>query len=84
MPPSCSPPATLFANSQQWPYKKQLRFASTATNVADSGPFLAAVRELWPRGAYRMQRGAGKGYYSDIHTESGFDVDVLTYNQTPR
>jgi len=67
----------------QWPYRKQLRFASTAKAVEDDEAFQVAVKELWPSGCYRMVRGSGKGFYSRIETSTGFNVDILTYNQTP-
>lgn len=67
-----------------WPYKKQLRFISTTQMVGDGDPFQVAVRELWPKGRYTQRRGTGKGYFSHITSDTGFDTDVLTYNQHPQ
>lgn len=75
----------LFAHPvyQRWPYRKQLRFSSTAKSVEDGEAFQVAIAELWPRQRYEMSRGAGKSYYSAIESDTGYHVDVLTYNQTP-
>lgn len=68
---------------KDWPYKRSLRFASTAKSVEDGGAFQTAIRELWPKGRYIQSRGSGRGYFSYIETDKGFEVDVLTYNQAP-
>ncbi|KKN22447.1 hypothetical protein LCGC14_0914970, partial [marine sediment metagenome] len=72
----------LFAGAvfKNWPFPKQLRFVSTTVNVSDNEAFQTAIQMLWPRGEYRMKRGGGKGYYSEIQAND-FTVDVLSFNQ---
>ena len=65
----------------KWPYRKELRIVSTSKAVEDNEAIQTAIAELWPKGRFDMARGAGKGYYSNLSTDTGFSIDVLTYNQ---
>ena len=76
----------LFKNSpfvQNWTYPKELRIVSTTEAVKDRGPIQMAMRYQWPEGRWTQKRGTGKGYYSEGRTDTGWNWDVMTYNQHP-
>ena len=62
----------------QWP--KQIRLVSTAEEVAESGSFQAAVKKLWPSKRYTSEKQR-KPYPSLFKTDTGFVLDVMTYDQ---
>lgn len=66
---------------KKWPYRKRIRIISTTKNLEDGGSIQEAIKATFPKGRYHMTRGAGKGYYSSIYTDTGFFIDLMTYNQ---
>lgn len=68
---------------KKWPYPKFCRIVSDTKMLEDTGPVQAAIADLFPKGRYKMTRGVGKGYYSAIYCDTGFFIDLMTYNQSP-
>ncbi len=64
-----------------WPFMKSARLVTTAESLSDVGPIQKAMRMLFPFGRWSQTRGSGKGYYSQGKTDTGWDWDVMTYNQ---
>ena len=67
-----------------WPHPKSMRICSTLNAVEDRGPIQTSMRELYPDGRYQQARGTGKGYFSRGETDTGWDWDIKTYNQSPQ
>lgn len=68
---------------KQWPYKtKRFRITGTPTNVAESGPIWQEIKAVWPKDRYTADK-AGKHYFSQIETDTGWSGDVMTYEQAP-
>ncbi len=65
-----------------WPHPKNFRLVTESQLVKESGPFAAEVRKWWPRGRYEA-RNAGKQHPSEYKTDTGFFLDVMTYEQNP-
>ena len=74
----------LFAHPiyESWPYPKSARIMAPADLLVDNGPIQKAMQACWPAGRWQQSRGSGKGYYSHGETDTGWDWDVMTYNQT--
>ena len=68
----------------EWPFRKSARIVSQGDLLGDKGPIQAAMRELFPVAQYKQTRGVGKPYYSEGETDTGWDWDVKTYDQTPQ
>lgn len=56
------------------------RIAGTKENVKDSGPIFTEIEKWWPRGRYTYERG-GHSYNKIIRTDTGWLIDVLSYEQ---
>jgi hypothetical protein len=68
---------------KKWPFKtKRFRLTGTPTNLADNGAIQQALKQWWPKGRYTMDK-AGKHFYSSFKTDSGWEGDALTYEQSP-
>jgi len=65
-----------------WPYPKSGRIIGTVKNTADNGPIRKEILKWWPKGRYRSEK-ASKAYESQYWTDTGFDFDVMTYQQEP-
>jgi len=78
-----------FKNFVQWPFIdndgnpiKRIRIVGTASNVANDGPIRLEILKWWPRGRYEELK-AGQTYFSKYVTDTGWLVDVMTFNQSP-
>lgn len=67
--------------NSKWPFVKSARLASPMGSLGDKGPIQSAIASLFPPQRYIQGRGAGKGYYSQGSTDTGWTWDVLTYDQ---
>lgn len=65
-----------------WPYPKSGRIIGTTKNTADDGPIRAELKRWLPVGKWHSEK-AGKLYESQYNTNTGFDWDVMTYEQDP-
>lgn len=77
MAPSC------FASSpmiQNWPYPKRLRICSTPAELAEIGSIQTTIKELFPKGRYEALK-KGRSYPSQFLTDSGFVIDLFSYEQ---
>ena len=72
-------PADIFRN---WPYPKRIRICSTPKELESSGSLQTAIRELFPRKRYQARR-KGKTFDSEFVTDSGWIIDLFSYDQDP-
>jgi len=61
---------------------KRFRIVGTAQNTDNSGPIKTEISKWWPTSRYNCMKG-GKGYDRIYETDTGWDGDVLTFNQDP-
>jgi len=66
----------------EWPYPKSGRIIGTVKNTSDSGPIRKEIVKWWPKSRYWSEK-ANKAYESQYWTDTGFDFDVMTYQQEP-
>lgn len=66
---------------KQWPYLKKGRIVSDPTNVTKN--ILPELHRWFPAGKYTTSKG-NKTFESIWKTDTGFDFDVMTYEQDPR
>ena len=78
--PSLAAPCFAAGIFKKWPYPKRIRIISTPKEVEEIGAIQTAIQELWPRGRYDALK-KGKAYPSQFKTDTGFVVDVMTYEQ---
>ena len=64
----------------RWPHPKRARIISTPKEVEEIGSLQTAIAELFPKGRYEGKSKA-KHYPSQFNTDSGWVVDVMTYEQ---
>ncbi len=77
MAPKC------FASSpiiQNWPYPRRLRICSTPAELAEIGSIQTTIKELFPKGRYEAMK-KGRSYPSQFVTDTGFIVDLFSYEQ---
>ena len=67
---------------RNWPFLRRARLLSTKEALKDSGPVQEAILRVFPAGQYRQDRGAGTAYYSQGITSTGWQWDVMTYDQS--
>lgn len=67
---------------ENWPYPKYVRFVTESQLVKETGPMATEIRKWWPLGKYEA-KNAGKQFPSEYHTDTGFYMDVMTYEQDP-
>lgn len=65
---------------QKWPYPKRLRICSTPAELAEIGSIQTTIKELFPKGRYEALK-KGRSYPSQIVTDSGFIIDLFSYEQ---
>ena len=65
---------------QAYNYPKRGRIISTPKEVEEVGSIQTAIKDLWPKGKYQAIR-KGKSYPSQFITDTGWVVDVMTYEQ---
>lgn len=78
--PTLAPSAFSAPIFQKWPYPKRIRIISTPKEVEEIGAIQTAIQELWPRGRFEAMK-KGKAYPSQFKSDTGFVVDVMTYEQ---
>lgn len=73
---------------REWPFNdasgniiKKGRIIGTVKNTKDTGPIREEVLKWWPP-RYECAKG-GKTFYSEYVTDTGYDFDVMTYEQKP-
>lgn len=67
---------------KEWPFPhRSARLVTTSEALKDTGPIQFAMRMLFPVGRWSQTRGAGKQYYSEGKTDTGWTWDCMTYNQ---
>jgi hypothetical protein len=64
---------------KNWPYKKRIRYVSTAKNIEKIGPLFQEISTWWPKGKWEGIK-AGHNYYSQYEA-NGWVMDVMTYDQ---
>lgn len=77
MAPACFADSPLI---QKWPYPKRLRICSTPAELAEIGSIQTTIKELFPRGRYESLK-KGRSYPSQIVADSGFIIDLFSYEQ---
>lgn len=72
---------------REWPFVndggeiiKSARIICTPTNAAIGGPIDSEIQKWWPKGRYERVK-ATKSYYSKYETDTGWDFDIMTYEQ---
>lgn len=65
---------------EAWPFPKHIRIVSEPQLVLDSGPIHKEIHYWWPDGRFEG-KNAGKQYMCQYKTDTGFYVDVMTYEQ---
>ena len=65
---------------QRWPHPKRIRIVSTPKELEEIGSLQTAIKELFPAGRYEGQK-KGKAYLSQFTTDTGWIVDVFSYEQ---
>lgn len=69
-----------FAN---WPYStKSGRVTGTVKNTSEGGPIDKEIRKWWPKTRFTREK-QGKNFYCFFRTDTDFEFDVLTYEQSP-
>ena len=63
---------------REWKYRKVVRIASETETVLKT--IIPAIQEWFPAGRYVMQK-EGKTRYSSLKTDTGWQVDIMTYEQ---
>jgi len=69
----------------EWPYLKKFRIISTPTGIADN--IIPKMKAIFPSGqfaanAYKLTKD-GKQYESHITTDTGWEGNFMTYEQSP-
>jgi hypothetical protein len=69
---------------RKWPFDaKQGRVVGTVKNTADDGPIRKEIQHWWPKSRFLAEK-LGKKYYSRYLIDTGWEFDVLTYEQEPQ
>ena len=63
---------------KDWPFPKKGRIASDPENL--KGNLIATLKEWFPLGRYHTSK-AGKQYESQWKTDTGFEFDIMSYEQ---
>lgn len=69
--------APLYKN---FPYKKRGRIVSTPTNITNN--IVPELKRWFPQGKFRTAR-KGKQFESVFYTNTGWEIDLMTYEQDP-
>lgn len=65
----------------RFPYPKHIRIASDTETI--HGTTIPSLKEWLPRGRYKTTK-RGKNYEALFTTDTGFTIDILTYEQSPK
>lgn len=65
---------------KKFPYKKRGRIVSTPTNITQN--IVPELKRWFPKGRYRTAR-KGKQFESVFYTDTGWEIDLMTYEQDP-
>jgi hypothetical protein len=63
-----------------WKFPKRARIVSTPKEVEEIGAIQTTIKELWPKSRYTPHK-KGKNYPSQFKTDTGWVVDVMTFDQ---
>jgi phage terminase large subunit-like protein len=66
---------------KKWPFPKKLRIVSDPTNIEKN--IIPAMEDWFPRGRYEHWKG-NKKFFSKWETDTGWEIDIMTYEQSPR
>lgn len=78
--PSMAPECFASDMIRKWPYPKRLRICSTPAELAEIGSIQTTIKELFPVGRYEALK-KGRSYPSQFVTDTGFVVDLFSYEQ---
>lgn len=65
---------------KDWPYPKRIRIGTESGNVGEGGVIDTEIKKWWPEGRYDAKK-AGKLYFSQYSTDTGWVIDKMTYEQ---
>lgn len=65
---------------KDWKYPKRIRIVSTPKEVESIGSLQTTIEELFPKNRYEPLK-KGKSYPSQFTTDTGFVIDLMTYEQ---
>ena len=65
---------------KEWPFLKRGRIVSTPTNVSKN--IIPEMKDWFPAGRYKASKG-NKNFESIWTTDTGWDFDIMTYEQDP-
>src|SRR3990167_4553695 len=78
--PMLAPPSLRSEVFKDWKHPKRLRIISTPKEIEEIGSLQTTIAELWPKGRYEAMK-KGKAYPSQFKSDTGFVVDLMTYEQ---
>ncbi len=67
---------------KSWPHEKRGRIVGTKENVSNAGPIMTEITKWWPTGRYTFKKD-GHHYNHSIVTDTGWTIDVLSFEQSP-
>lgn len=65
-----------------WPFPKSARICSNIATLGDEGAIQTVMRSQFPAGRWSQRKGMGKPYYSEGSSDTGWNWDVMTYDQS--
>lgn len=68
---------------KEWNFPKRIRIGTESGNVKESGVIEQAINEWWPKGRFEGTK-AGLPYTSQYKTDTGFIIDIKSYEQETR
>lgn len=73
---------TCFASPvfKDWKFPKRIRIVSTPKELEEIGSLQTSILELFPKGRYEAQK-KGKAFPSQFKTDTGFVIDLMSYEQ---
>ncbi|MBI3549442.1 MAG: hypothetical protein HY078_10415 [Elusimicrobia bacterium] len=67
---------------QKWPHAKRARLCSTPRELDSIGSLQTAIKELFPKNRYTARK-KGKPFDSEFITDTGWTIDLFSYDQDP-
>ena len=64
-----------------WPFPKAARIVTDSDLVEKN--IVSQLKDWFPKGRYASRKG-GKHYESKFRTDTGWDMDIMTYDQEPK
>src|SRR3990167_2060381 len=72
----------IFKNWKSTGYPKRIRIVSTPKELEDIGSIQTEIKRWFPAGRYTPNK-KGKQYFSEFATDTGWIIDVMSYEQAP-